>query len=964
LSPLELAELKKQIKEMLALGIIEPSSSPYGAPVLFVQKKDGSLRMCTDYRALNKLTIRNQYPLPRIDDLLDSLNGCSYFSSIDLKSGYHQIRIAPEDVPKTAFRTPIGHYQFKVLQFGLTNAPATFQNVMNDIFAPYLNQFVVVYLDDILIFSKSEQEHLQHIELVLQKLRHYGLYANGKKCDFLKSELEFLGHIIGKDGIKVDPKKTAVVQAWVKPKTITELRSFLGLANYFRRFVQGYSTMVAPLTALLQKNKTLSEWDDKCDEAFNEVKQALADAPVLAHPDFDRPFEVICDASIVGIGAVLIQDKHPIAFMSRKLNKAEIRYTTTEQELLAVVEALKAWRCYLEGVEFTVFTDHNPNTYMQTKPVLSRREARWNDVLQQYRFQWKYKPGKDNVVADAISRYPLSDIMNVAEPMSIAQGSNANMMISAMCVAITTIGSGRAGDRRKRGRPGPRVIPMTGAEPADEFAELVPSSKRARHMLDLTGISDRIHKAYSKDPWFADVNNTKQLTNVGGFWYQGRDKLVVPNDATLREELLYEAHDAPYSGHLGVDKTYHTLQRHYWWPNMRNDVRSYVSGCQSCQRNKAKNVAPGGLLQPLPVPDQPWRTITMDLITDLPETSSGYDSIAVFVDKLTKMTHFAPCKKTIGAAAFAQLYAQQVVRLHGFQKEIVADRDSRWNNAFWKEVCRLFGTKLCLTTAFHPQSDGQTERMNRTLEEMLRHYVSPIHTDWDTHLSQLEFAFNNSLQASSKHTPFFLNTGQHPLTPLGDIAQTNNPAARTLVEDWSTRVSRAIQYLNTARNRMKQLADASRREVQFKVGDRVLLNSKHIKLKHPGSRKLLPRYIGPFKVTEKVGNVAYRLDLPKNMKCHDVFHVSLLHAFIKGKHYQPPPPPLEVDGELEYEVEKILSHTGNKPGKKWFLIKWAGYPEEHNTWEPEKNLTHCKQILQDYWKPYSQASLRRMGVIE
>jgi hypothetical protein len=312
-----------------------------------------------------------------------------------------------------------------------------------------------------------------------------------------------------------------------------------------------------------------------------------------------------------------------------------------------------------------------------------------------------------------------------------------------------------------------------------------PATKKARHTLDASNISDRIRAGYAKDPWFAVISNTKSLCEVGGFWYQGKDKLVVPNAGSLRNDLLFEAHDAPYSGHLGADKTYHTLHRQYWWPGMKADVQKYVTECESCQRNKSKNMAPGGLLQPLDIPEAPWRTITMDLITDLPTTPSGYDSIVVLVDKLTKMTHFAPCTKTIGAAAFAQLYAQHVVRLHGFQKDIVADRDPRWNNGFWREVCKLFGTKLCLTTAFHPVSDGQTERMNRTLEEMLRHYVSPDHADWDSHLPQLEFAFNKSLHASSKHTPFFLNTGQHPLTPLGDIAETTNPAARKLVEDWS-----------------------------------------------------------------------------------------------------------------------------------------------------------------------------------
>jgi hypothetical protein len=410
LSPLEFEELKKQIKELLALGFIEPSRSPYAAPVLFVQKKDGSLRMCIDYRALNKLTVKNKYPLPLIDDILNRLCGCTHFSSIDLRSGYYQLRITPEDMPKTAFRCPLGHYQFTVLCFGLTNAPATFQAAMNNIFCEYLHEFMVCYVDDLLVFSKNEEDHLKHLALVLDKLREHNLYANAKKCEFLAPELEFLGHVVGKEGIKVDPKKTIAVERWPKPTTTQELRSFLGLSNYFRRFIQGYSTMVArPLTSLLKNENNITQWDTTCDASFLAVKIALAKAPVLAHPDFDKPFEVICDASIHGVGAVLLQDCKPIAFLSRKFGPAEYNYTTGEQELLAAVEALKQWRCYLEGVEFTMWTDHNPNTYMQTKTVLSRREARWSELFQQFRFTWKHKPGKQNI-ADGLSRICCADI--------------------------------------------------------------------------------------------------------------------------------------------------------------------------------------------------------------------------------------------------------------------------------------------------------------------------------------------------------------------------------------------------------------------------------------------------------------------------------------------------------------------------------------------------------------------------
>ena len=378
LSQRELKEVDSTVRDLLAKGLIEPSTSPYGAPILFVGKKDGSLRMCVDYRALNKLTVKNRYPLPRIDDLFDKLQGSHMFSSLDLTSGYHQIRICQDDVQKTAFRTPLGHFQFKVLCFGLTNAPATFQAVMNRVLQPYLGQFVLVYMDDILIFSKSAAEHAEHVRLVLQKLREHALYAKHSKCEFGKRDVAFLGHVVSADGLKVDPKKVAVVQDWPAPLNVGHVRSFLGLGNYFRRFIQGYSNLVRPMNDLLKKGADF-RWDERCAAAFDGLKAALAGALVLALPDFssDAPdFEVWCDASGFGIGAVLLQGGRVIVYEARTLNSAERNYSTGEQELLAVVHALRTWRCYLEGEKgVVIMTDHAPNTFLPTQQHLSGRQA-------------------------------------------------------------------------------------------------------------------------------------------------------------------------------------------------------------------------------------------------------------------------------------------------------------------------------------------------------------------------------------------------------------------------------------------------------------------------------------------------------------------------------------------------------------------------------------------------------------
>jgi hypothetical protein len=576
-----------------------------------------------------------------------------------------------------------------------------------------------------------------------------------------------------------------------------------------------------------------------------------------------------------------------------------------------------------------MWTDHNPNTYMQTKTMLSRREARWSELFQQFRFAWKHKPGKQNI-ADGLSRIP--HVNNLATPTTFTTGITVQGIIGMMCYAMTL-----------RPRP-PKLASNNGTTPP---AATRPSLKRkSRPTTDNDTI---IGEGYKIDPWFRHTANTNTLHLKDNMWWKNHDQLVIPDHGDLRQQFLHDAHDAEFSGHQGVDRTLNNLSRHYWWPGLRQDVRKYVAECASCQRNKPSNMAKAGLLQPLPIPEAPWRTITMDLITDLPETEKGHDSVVVFVDKLTKMTHIAPCNKTISAEQFAEVYLANVVRLHGFQEIIISDRDPRWTGDFWRQVCKLFQTKLKFSTAFHPETDGQTERMNRTLEETLRHYVSPNHTDWDTHLPMIEFAINNALQLATSQTPFYMHTGLHPLTPLSHIHETSNLDAKTVKVAWQTRVQLATEKLKTAQNRQKQLVDSKRRDVTFKVNDVVLLNSKHINIKHTGSRKLLPRYIGPFKITQCIGAVAYQLELPRNMKCHNVFHVSLLKAFVPSDRHQPLPPPLIIDDAYEYEVEQVLTHKGNRQGKRKFLVAWKGYPAEHNTWEPESNLTNCPEVLQQYW---------------
>jgi hypothetical protein len=398
-----LVELKKQIDELLEKGYIRPSTSPWAAPVLFVEKKDGTKRMCIDYRALNEVTVKNKYPLLRIEDLFDQLRGASVFSKIDLRSGYDQLRIRPSDIPKTTFITKYGLYEFMVMSFGLTNAPAYFMYLMNSVFMEYLNKFVVVFIDDILIYSQNEQEHEKHLRKVLQRLRDCQLYAKLSKFEFWISKVLFLGHIINRDGLVVDPKKVAAILDWKAPKDVQGIKSFIGMAVYYRRFIEGFSKIARPMTALLAK-KVEFKWTLVCQESFETLKQKLTTSPVLVLPDVHKPFSVYYDASYTGLGRVLMREGRVVAYSSRQLKVHEKNYPTHDLELAVVVHALKTWRHYLYGQKCDIYMDHKSLKYIFTQSELNMRQRRWLELIKDYELEIHYHPGKANVVADALSR--------------------------------------------------------------------------------------------------------------------------------------------------------------------------------------------------------------------------------------------------------------------------------------------------------------------------------------------------------------------------------------------------------------------------------------------------------------------------------------------------------------------------------------------------------------------------------
>jgi len=787
LSPAEMKEAEERIAEFLERGWIRPSTSPYGAPILFAPKPDGTLRMCIDYRPLNALTVRYRHPIPRMDDLFDKLGKARYFTSLDLRHGYHQMRIPEPDIPKTAFTTPFGHFEYLVLPMGVCNGPSVFQAMMEHILEPHVYKFLALYLDDILIFSDTLEEHLKHIEHVFALLRKHGLRCRLVKCEFEKPELKYLGHILGNGQIRMNPAKISAVREWPAPTSVKELRSFLGLATYFRRYIQGHASLVAPLTSLLVESNEWT-WGPEHAVCFQLVKEALTSPPVLALPDLSLPFDVICDASINGVGGVLVQGNHPVAYYSRKFSRTERNYSTGEQELYAIYLTLQEWRCYLEGPKIRLITDHCPLTYLKTQQHLSRKQARWLTFFEQFDYTWVYRPGRTNV-ADPLSRHPT-------------------------------------------------------------FAALIAEDQE---LPDPPSVMQEIAEAYEADTAFADTDFLQRyhiskdgqglfIRNPPGD--EGDPCTVVPNVRSIRQRIIESHHDTRLSGHQGRDRTLDLIRRHFWWLSMSADVEEYINSCPQCQRTKSTNQPTHGLLQPIDIPTEPWEDVSVDFCCGLRPSAAGFDSILVFIDRLTKMVILVPSKITCTAKQFAQLFLEHVVQHHGVPKLLLSDRGPQFNGKFLKAFAKLIGCQSRMTTSHRPSTNGLVERVNRVVEEILRAYVSNIPDDWDTLLPVAAFAMNNSKHSATGFSPFYLNYGRHPHTPFTrvirhyTIQNCRIPAAASRIKLIHEALATAKDCIQRAQQRMTDAYNQHKVDVQFAVNDYVYMNAKN--LKRGAGVKLLP----------------------------------------------------------------------------------------------------------------------------
>lgn len=943
LSENELASLRSYIDENLAKGFIRSSSSPAGAPILFVKKKDGSLRLCVDYRGLNNLTIKNRYALPLISELLDRVRSAKYFTKLDLRGAYNLVRIAKGEEWKTAFRTRYGHFEYLVMPFGLTNAPASFQSLINNVLREHLDRFVIVYLDDILVYSDTLEDHIDHVSKVLELLEKHKLFVKGEKCVFHANKVEFLGYEISTQGIYMDSSKVASLRSWPAPTNITELQSFLGFANYYRRFVLNYSKVAFALTSLLRK-EVKWDWTSQCQEAFDTLKEKFLSAPILRHFDPSLPSTIETDASDFSYGAVLSQrdssgSLRPVAFFSKKMSSAEMNYPIYDKELLAIVACFKEWRVYLEGAlhQITVLTDHKNLEYFTTTKTLNRRQARWSEFLSSFDFKIVYTSGVSNRKADMLSRNP-----------SFAPSSSSSSLVSSSLLKpsqFVIMASSQLSS-----------FSLDSSSLVQEILQAQSESRSTKQILEQLRSSSSSQTSLHSSSLYS-LDSASGLLLFNGF-------IFIPNSQKLKLAVLQQCHDSRSSGHFGFDKTFELLSRSFFWPKMRKFVENYCRSCDTCARSKSVRHKPFGLLRSLPPPSQPWSSISMDFVVKLPisfdpATKSSFDSIWVVVDRLTKYAYFIPCNETMTASEFAFLFLRHIFSSHGLPREIVSDRGSLFVSKFVSSFCKLANIHQALSTAFHPQTDGQTEIMNQFLEQYLRSFVNYDQDNWVELLPLGQFAYNNSLQASTKLTPFFANFGYHPhlnitmsssdSSSLSSLAQQKFERLRKLHSSLRTELLHSQEAQNRNAN-LHRLPSPS-----FVVGDKVWLLRRNIRTARPSS-KLDHKKLGPFAIVRCISNVAYELALPPTMKIHPVFHVSLLEPVSKEslRSFDPPPPPVVVDYHPEWEVEKIIASKLLR-SKVLYLVHWKGYGIEERTWEPLGNLENCLDLVDEFHLKHPKA---------
>lgn len=810
-SPVIQKIIDSELQTMLNEGIIETSTSAWSSPILMVRKKDGNFRFCVDYRKLNAVTERDSYPLPYVTHTLDKLRDAHYLSSLDIRSAYWQVPVAESSRPYTAFTVPgRGLFQFRRMPFGLHNAPATWQRLIDRVLGPELEPHVFVYLDDVVVVTQTFEEHLRILDEVFRRLRGAKLTVSIDKCQFCRPEMKYLGYVVDRNGLHVDPDKVKAMLDLPVPKTVKEVRRIQGTFSWYRKFIPDFATTISPITALLKKSRKFC-WTPECDEAFRRIKECLISAPVLSCPDYELPFVIQTDASGYGIGAVLTQP-HPdgervICYLSRSLTRQERNFSTTERECLSVLYAIERLRPYIELVPFTVITDHHSLVWLQNLKDPTGRLARWSVRLQQYDFKIVHRRGKEHIVPDTLSRsVPMVDL-----------------------------------------------ITMGDAVPKDKWYEnMVAMVSDTPLKYPNWRVTDGLLYKYVR-PSYVELSMPSEC------WKQ-----VVPKGH--RQGILSSAHDVPTSAHAGVYKTYHRICEQYYWPKLRSDVARYVKNCQICAAYKYDQKGPRGLMTVPPAVGRPWEVISTDLMGPLPRSTRGNQYILVVMDNFSKYSLVFPLRSAT-ADIVTRKVEEDVFLVYGVPRMIICDNGPQYKSNQFRRLAEQYDVRIRFNAYFHPQANS-TERLNRTLKTMIAMYVSDNHRKWDVELPKIACATRTAKHEATKESPFFINFGRpmvlngkqfsKPLE-LGDAPDYTRE--ENLKQDGFRKLFADVrQRLEKAAKKNEKKYNLRRRSEQFLPNQ--LVWKKNFTLSNAAkyyTSKLAPKFVGPYRIKKRVSPWTYEL---------------------------------------------------------------------------------------------------------
>lgn len=807
-SPVVLKEIHRELDQMLQNGVVEPSLSPWSSPILLVKKPSGGYRFVVDFRKVNAVTKRDAYPIPYVTSILDRLRDCRYLSSLDIKNAFWQIPLEQSSKERTAFTVPgRGLFQFKRMPFGLHNSTATWQRLIDRVLGPDLEPFVFVYLDDIIIATESFHKHLEVLEEIFKRLKKASLWLNLEKCQFVRSELKYLGYVVDNTGLHVDPDKIQVIVNFPRPKKPKQIRQFLGMASWYRRFIPDFATIMAPLNALIRKNSKWS-WTTEMEKAFCTLKHRLVCAPVLATPDFEKPFIIQTDASDHGLGCILSQmmddGEHVIAYGSRTLSKAECKYSVTEKECLAVLWAVERYRPYIEGAQFTIITDHHSLLWLNNLKDPVGRLARWAVRLQQYDYNIQHRKGSAHVGPDALSRAVGNvDLLQVEAPIEDPWYLS--------------------------------MIDRVGRQPHNYPSWRVEGTKLHKLCVDR-----------HKPP--GDENN----------W-----KLVLPRN--LHREAIEEAHDNTAAGHRGIFKTMAKLTLYYYWPRIRSDVHRYVRSCPTCAQYKILQRRPAGLLAPRQFPHEPGEVLSLDLIGPLPPSMKHNRYVLVIQDSHSKWPYLFPLK-TADAQSVLRPLVNSVFLESGAPRLIIVDNGRQLISREFRQAMEAYEVELQFTPLYHPQANP-VERINKEIGNLLAIYVGDNQRYWDVNLPQIQYVLRTSKHESTQYTPAYLQlgrelglSGKRNRTPMDDDGQ---PVELGIEARWAglDNIREKVRWnVTEAQRRQEENYNLRHRPIQYDVGEKVWRRnfvlsdaSRHF------AAKLAPKYVGPYTISRKISSVVFEL---------------------------------------------------------------------------------------------------------